>query len=180
MRVHTIVSSVLPFFALLLLCGSQAQARVLDLPAAHASVRLLDADLTAPLATPALADDGGGAPKIAVNYNRDRFLSIFLAIIPGFGLGHFWANDTGGFITFLIVDVAVWTGGWLLSNWIGPFAWILTVAAKVWQVYDVVRVTGGAGGDAPDPLRRRLAALPATERVSAYAAVATPAFSIGF
>lgn len=134
--------------ALVVLAG-RAEARVL--PQARDAWHLLP--VAAKAEPPALhlvtLDDGGGAPRM--NYSRDKLVSILFAIVPGFGLGHFWLNDTNGFVTFLIVDAVVWTGLFLLPEliWFMRVPMIVVfVAAKVWQVLDVTR-SGGGGGDAP-------------------------------
>lgn len=144
---------------LILLTAPAAEARVV--PAA-ASVRLLDGALVPAVASQpwlGLLDEGGGAPR-RIRYDRDKLVPILLAIVPGFGLGHWWANDDAGFLTFLVVDAAVWaafTIGRIVAFPLEPLLWAVAVVAKVWQVYDIVRVTGlvrGGGSDGPDGWRR--------------------------
>ena len=55
----------------------------------------------------ALASASGPVPNVSQNSEKSVAIAATLAIIPGFGAGHFYAGDNMRGISFVILDTAV-------------------------------------------------------------------------
>jgi hypothetical protein len=72
-------------------------------PSQTPALRLTDAQRLALMDGPMYPLDTGGA----VSSGTEPVLALVLGLLVGFGTGHLIAGDSGGFILFLVVDVAI-------------------------------------------------------------------------
>jgi hypothetical protein len=122
-------------------------------------------DLVPDLRAPQTLDEGGGEGFLDV-------LGIACALVPGFGIGHFFIGDVAGGIFFLLMEAGsflaggtVWlfgliatvvTGGRepataLLANLGGVLALAGLLIVHVWQLIDlVIKVATGTPGSSGD------------------------------
>jgi hypothetical protein len=89
-----------------------------------------------------LALDTGGA----LRSDTKPLVALLLGLIVGFGTGHLIAGDQGGFVLFLIVDVAIIVAGALLhaATGVGLFWGLGLLVSHVIQGIDAYQTAGGS------------------------------------
>jgi hypothetical protein len=107
---------------------------------------------------PDLAGSGAGAGR------PEPVLALVLGIIPGFGLGHFYAGATGQAYTWLIIDLALLGGSIVIWSVAGSpldaLIWIAWVVERGFEGYFAFTAAGGARhAAAPAPATGALASL---------------------
>ena len=112
--------------------------------------------------------DGGQRPE--------PVLALVLGIIPGFGLGHFYAGAKNQATTWLIIDLALLGGSiiiWVLAdNPVDALVWIAWIVERGFEGYFAFKAAGGsASAAAPAPQAGVLASLDPR---------AAPAFALRF
>ncbi|HEU4384372.1 MAG TPA: hypothetical protein VFR85_12860 [Anaeromyxobacteraceae bacterium] len=117
-------------------------------------------------------------------------LALVLGIIPGFGLGHFYAGAKKEATTWLIIDLALLGGSiviWVLAdNPVDALVWIAWIVERGFEGYFAFKAAGGSSSAAaPAPGSGVLASLdpratPATRSLDAPDARAAPAFALRF
>lgn len=73
-------------------------------------------------------------------------LALILGLLLGFGIGHIVAGDVGGFVLFLIVDIAIIVATVLLETFVSPylgFLWLGLLASHIVQGIDAYYKAGG-------------------------------------
>ena len=92
------------------------------------------------------ADDGGGDGKEA----PDPVVALILGIIPGFGLGHWYAGDPNA-ITWTIVDAIFLVGAIIITVAVdlGALVWIAWLAEHGVQGYLAHEYASGHGKGTP-------------------------------
>lgn len=126
-------------------------------------------DGASPLAADALRLDpawsGGGAGQ-----RPEPALALVLGIIPGFGLGHFYAGARGQATTWLIIDLALLGGSILIWTLAGDpldtLVWIGWIVERGFEGYFAFRAAGGSRVGAAAPAAAALASL--DPRASAF------------
>jgi hypothetical protein len=146
-------------------------------PSAAPPLRLLDGlrfDLSGP---PHPLDHGG-----AVDSNTRQILALLLGLVVGFGLGHLIAQDRGGFILFLVVDIAIIVATSLFSGLLWPpFGFIGGAAILLSHVFQGLDAYARAGGEKLIQLNRERAIRIASSESDPFApAIATRAFALSF
>ncbi len=91
---------------------------------------------------PELAGSGAGGER------REPVLALVLGIIPGFGLGHFYAGATGQATTWLIIDLALLGGSIVIWSVAGApldaLIWIVWVVERGFEGYFAFQAAGGS------------------------------------
>jgi hypothetical protein len=112
-------------------------------PSQTPALRLTDAQRLALMDGPMLPLDTGGA----VSSGTEPVLALVLGLLVGFGTGHLIAGDSGGFILFLVIDVALIVVGSVLSALVVPWFWGLgglgLLASHIIQGIDAYQKAGG-------------------------------------
>ncbi len=89
---------------------------------------------------PAGSGSGSGRPE--------PVLALVLGIIPGFGLGHFYAGATGQATTWLIIDLALLGGSIVIWTVAGApldaLIWIAWVVERAFEGYFAFQAAGGS------------------------------------
>ncbi len=118
---------------------------------------------------PALAGSGDGGQR------PEPVLALVLGVIPGFGLGHFYAGAKGQATTWLIIDLALLAGSIVIWSTAGApldaLIWIAWVVERAFEGYFAYRAAGGApAASLAVPAAGALAALdPRSGRISGIA-----------
>ncbi len=122
-----------------------------------AAPRLSLAGPSAGIAQPplALVDHLRLDPELAGSGSGERpepVLALVLGIIPGFGLGHFYAGKKGEATTWLIIDLALLGGSiliWTLANDpAGALVWIAWIVERGFEGYFAFKAAGGSSSAA--------------------------------
>ena len=107
---------------------------------------------------PELAGSGadGGRPE--------PVLALVLGVIPGFGLGHFYAGARGEATTWLIIDLVLLGGSIVIWSVAGSpldaLIWIAWVVERGFEGYFAFKAAGGsARAEAPERAAGALASL---------------------
>lgn len=89
---------------------------------------------------------GGGGGGAQLGQTRP-ILAFLLGLIIGFGTGHLLVNDQGGFILFLVVDVAIIVVStvfrWAFGGWFWGLGGLGLLISHVVQGVDVLGKAGG-------------------------------------
>lgn len=119
-------------------------------------------------------------------------LALVLGVIPGFGLGHFYAGKKGEATTWLIIDLALLGGSiviWVLAdNPVDALVWIAWIVERGFEGYFAFKAAGGSGSAAaPAPQQGVLASLdpraapaPHAGPLASLGAGAAPALALRF
>lgn len=107
---------------------------------------------------PSLAGSGSGGQR------PEPVLALVLGIIPGFGLGHFYAGARGQATTWLVIDLALLGGSiviWATAGQpLGALIWIAWVVERGFEGYFAFQAAGGsARAAAPERPAGALASL---------------------
>lgn len=107
---------------------------------------------------PELTGSGAGSGR------PEPVLALVLGIIPGFGLGHFYAGASGQATTWLIIDLALLGGSiiiWSVSgDPLDALIWIAWIVERGFEGYFAFQAAGGSRrASAADPSRGALASL---------------------
>lgn len=121
---------------------------------------------------PELAGSGAGGGR------PEPVLALVLGIIPGFGLGHFYAGATGQAYTWLIIDLALLGGSIIIWSVAGSpldaLIWIAWVVERAFEGYFAFTAAGG-------PRRAAAPALaPATGALASLDPRSSPALGASF
>ncbi len=132
---------------------------------------------------PSLMGSGGDGQR------PEPVLALVLGIIPGFGLGHFYAGAKNQAVTWLIIDLAILGGSILIWALAGSPAdalvWIAWVVDRAFEGYFAFKAAGGsASAAAPAPATGVLASLDpraaATAPLPSLDVGAAPAMALRF
>ena len=133
---------------------------------------------------PSLAGSGGDGQR------PEPVLALVLGIIPGFGLGHFYAGAKNQAVTWLIIDLALLGGSiliWSLAgDPAGALVWIAWVVERGFEGYFAFKAAGGStSAAAPAPATGVLASLdpraaPAPAALAPLEPGAAPAIALRF
>jgi hypothetical protein len=90
---------------------------------------------------PALAGSGSGGER------PEPVLALVLGVIPGFGLGHFYAGAKGQATNWLIIDLALLAGSiviWAVAdNPVDALVWVAWIVERGFEGYFAFRAAGG-------------------------------------
>jgi hypothetical protein len=112
-------------------------------PSQTPALRLTDAQRLALMDGPMFPLDTGGA----VSSGTEPVLALVLGLLVGFGTGHLIAGDSGGFILFLVVDVAIIVLSSVLTATVAGLFWglggLALLASHIIQGIDAYQKAGG-------------------------------------
>ena len=111
-----------------------------------------------------LALDPELAGSGAASGQPEPVLALVLGVVPGFGLGHFYAGASGQATTWLIIDLALLGGSIIIWSVAGDplnaLIWIAWFVERAFEGYFAFQAAGGSRrASATDPSRGALASL---------------------
>lgn len=88
----------------------------------------------------------------AMSQEGRAILALVLGLVVGFGIGHLVAQDTTGFVLFLIIDIVLIAASAILPSVFWPIWWVPSLLLLVSHIYQGIDAYGKASGT---PLIRR-------------------------